>query len=332
MKPKQRVRTVGSVSHELLKKSREAALAAVQVFNNPAITFKSEIFVVMMVVSWTYLLHAHFRKQGIEYRYFKLAGTRKRFDKTSKGAFKYWELERCLNDKASPVDKAAANNLRFLIGLRHEIEHQMTNRLDEHLSARFQACCLNYNDLIKRLFGEEFGIDKHLSFSLQFSAINTDQWETLHDAEGLPPNIRAFINAFDSELTEAEFNDPRFAYRVLFVPKTANRKGQADKVIEFIKADSDLAKDVNKHYAVVKETEKAKYLPKQVVEKMQASGYPRFTMHSHTQLWKEQDAKHPSKGLGVLVVKTWYWYQPWLDIVESHCATNKHFYSQHGAC
>lgn len=327
MKPKQRIRTVGSVSSELLKKSREAALAAVQVFNNPAITFKSEIFVVMMVISWTYLLHAHFRKQGIEYRYFKVAGTRKRFDKTAKGAFKYWELERCLNDKASPVDKAAANNLRFLIGLRHEIEHQMTNRLDEHLSARFQACCLNYNDLIKRLFGDEFGIDKHLSFSLQFSAINTDQWEALHDAEGLPPNIRAFINAFDSELTEAEFNDPRFAYRVLFVPKTANRKGQADKVIEFIKADSDLAKDVNRHYAVVKETEKAKYLPKQVVEKMQASGYPRFTMHSHTLLWKELDAKHASKGLGVLVVKTWYWYQPWLEIVESHCAANAARYS-----
>jgi hypothetical protein len=322
MKPKQRIRTVGSVSNELLKKSREAALAAVQVFNNPAITFKSEIFVVMMVISWTYLLHAHFRKQGIEYRYFKQAGTRKRFDKTSKSAFKYWDLERCLNDKASPVDKAAANNLRFLVGLRHEIEHQMTNRLDEHLSARFQACCLNYNHLIKRLFGDDFGIDKHLSFSLQFSAINTDQWEVLHDAEGLPPNIRAFINAFDSALTEAEFNDPRFAYRVLFVPKTVNRKGQADKVIEFIKADSELAKDVNKHYAVVKETEKAKYLPKQVVEMMQASGYPRFTMHSHTQLWKRLDAKNPVKGLGVMVVNSWYWYQPWLDTVASHCKSN----------
>jgi hypothetical protein len=320
LSPKQRIRTVGSVSNELLKKSREAALAAVQVFNNPAITFKSEIFVVMMVISWTYLLHAHFRKQGIEYRYFKTAGTRKRFDKTSQGAHKYWELERCLNDAASPVDKATLNNLRFLIGLRHEIEHQMTNRLDEHLSARFQACCLNYNDLIKKLFGKEFGIDKHLSFSLQFSAINSDQVAALHNAAGLPPHIQAFINAFDAELTEAEFNDPRFAYRVLFVPKSVNRKGQADKVIEFIKADTDLAKDVNKHYAVVKETEKTKYLPKQVVAKMQTTGFPRFTMHSHTQLWKTMDAKHPSKGLGVLVVKTWYWYAPWLELVAAHCA------------
>lgn len=326
MKSKQRIRTVGSVSNELLKKSREAALAAVQVFNNPAITFKSEIFIVMMVISWTYLLHAHFRKHGIEYRYFKASGTRKRFDRTTKGAYKFWELERCLNDKDTPVDKATANNLRFLIGLRHEIEHQMTSRLDEHLSARFQACCLNYNDLIKRLFGGEYGIDKHLSFSLQFSAINTDQLDALHGAEGLPPNIRAFINAFDSELTDAEFNDPRFAYRVLFVPKTANRKGQADKVIEFIRSDSELAKDVNKHYAVVKETERAKYLPKQVVERMQSAGYTRFTMHSHTQLWKSLDAKISSKGLGVMVVKTWYWYEPWIEIVAAHCSEHAEDY------
>jgi hypothetical protein len=55
MKPKQRIRTVGSVSSELLKKSREAALAAVQVFNNPAITFKSEIFVVM--TAWLCACH-----------------------------------------------------------------------------------------------------------------------------------------------------------------------------------------------------------------------------------------------------------------------------------
>ena len=99
-------------------------------------------------------------------------------------------------------------------------EHQMTTRLDEHLSARFQACCLNYNDLIKKLFGAAQGIDKHLSFSLQFSSISREQVEALSEASGLPAHIRAFINAFDASLTDEEFNDPRFAYRVLFVPKT----------------------------------------------------------------------------------------------------------------
>lgn len=322
MKAKPRIRKIGSISNELLKKSREAALAAVQVFNNPAITFKSEIFVVLTVISWTYLLHAYFRKKDIEYRHCKQEGSRRRFDRTAKGAYKYWELEHCLNNKDSPVDKNAKNNLMFLIGLRHEIEHQMTTRLDEHLSARFQACCLNYNDLIKRLFGDEFGIDKHLSFSLQFSSISRDQVDTLVAASGLPAHIRAFIDAFDSQLSEAEFNDPRFAYRVLFVPKTANRKGQADQVIEFIKADSELAKDVNRHYAVIKETEKSKYLPKQVVQMMNDEGFKRFTMHRHTQLWKAQDARDPAKGLGTMVVQTWYWYGSWIEQVRAHCVKN----------
>ena len=39
------------------------------------------------------------------------------------GAYKYWELERCLNEECCPLDSAPKSNLRFLIGLCHEIEH-----------------------------------------------------------------------------------------------------------------------------------------------------------------------------------------------------------------
>lgn len=327
MPQKKRIRSIGSVSNELLKKSREAALASVQVFNNPAITFKSEIYIVLMVIAWTYLLHAYFRKKGIEYRYFKMAGNRKKFDRTTKGAYKYWELERCLNCKDSPVDKDAANNLLFLIGLRHEIEHQMTNRLDECFSARFQACCLNYNEQIKTLFGDEHGIDKHLSFSLQFSSISRDQVDQLATQKDLPPNILGYVTAFDSALSEEEYNHPRFAYRVLFIPKTANRKGQADQVIEFVKSDSELAKGVNAQYTIFKETEKKKFLPSEVVSILQLEGFKKFNMHAHTSLWKSKKAKTASQGLGVQIAKTWYWYEPWLDLVRAYCAENIQKYS-----
>ena len=143
--PGKRQRKIGSVKSELVKKSREAALSAVQIFNNPNISFKSEAYIVLMTIAWTYLLHAYYRKKKVEYRYYKQLGQRKKFDKTAKGAYKHWELERCLNTSENPIDKDSANNLRFLIGLRHEIEHQMTSRIDDLLSARFQACCLNYN-------------------------------------------------------------------------------------------------------------------------------------------------------------------------------------------
>ncbi|PQJ29542.1 DUF3644 domain-containing protein [Rubritalea profundi] len=323
-----RNRRIGSVKNELLHKSREGALAAVQIFNNPNITFKAESYVVLMNIAWTYMLHAHYRGQGIEYRYFSMAGSRRRFDKTKHGAHKYWELERCLNEDQCPIDKNAANNLRFLIGLRHEIEHQMTSRIDDLLSARFQACCLNYNEYIKKLFGDSHGIEKHLSFSLQFSTISMDQKDMLAEHPELPANIQSYIKDFDERLTDAEFSNPQYAYRILFVPKTANSKGQADRVIEFVKSDSPLADSINKEYAVIKETERTKYLPKQIVELIKQDGYSAFKMHHHTQLWQAHDAKNSSKGYGTMVAgKYWHWYSKWLDIVRKHCAENIGLYS-----
>lgn len=319
---KKRIRRASSVASELLTKSREAALAAVQIFNSPLITFRSEIFIVLMNIAWTYLFHAYYRKQGTEYRYFEQKGNRRVFGKTSSGAHKHWELERCINDANSPIDKDATNNLRFLIGIRHEIEHQMTSRLDGALSAKFQACCLNYNEYVKKLFGVQHGIDKHLAFSLQFSSISKDQLAALPSVDKMPAHLAAYIQDFEGALSEEEFNSPKFAYRVLFVAKTANRKGQADQVIEFVKADSPLAQDVNKAYAVIKETERPKYLPGGIVKKMKGEGFKRFTMTSHTDLWKGMDAKNPAKGLGVQVESSWYWYEPWIDQVRQHCHDN----------
>ena len=322
MAKKLRVRRTFSVSGELLAKSREAALAAVQIFNSPLITFKSEIFIVLMNIAWTYLLHAHYRKYNIEYRYYKQRAKRRVFSKTKSGAHKHWELERCLNDQQSPIDKDTVNNLRFLIGIRHEVEHQMTSRLDSSLSAKFQACCLNYNVYVKKLFGEQHGIDKHLAFSLQFSSISRGQAGELPPPTEMPAHIKAFVEGFEGNLSDEEFNDPRFAYRVLFVAKTANRKGQADQVIEFVKADSPLTQDVNKAYTVIKETERPKHLPKGIVEMMKKEGYVRFTMQSHTDLWRQMDAKNQAKGFGVAVQKAWYWYDSWVEQVRKHCREN----------
>jgi len=322
-----RVRRAGSVKFELIKKSREAALCGVQIFNNPNVTFKAEAYVVLMIVSWTYLLHAYYRSKRIDYRYFTQTGRRKKYDTTAKGAHKYWELERCLNDRQSPIDKNTVNNLKILIGLRHEIEHQMTTRIDDLLSARFQACCLNYNRYVKKLFGDGHGIDKHLSFSLQFSTIDMEQKDMLADHPELPANIQSYIQDFDESLTEKEYASEHYAYRILFVPKTANRKGQADRVIEFVKADSPLADKANVEYAVIKETEKKKYTAGQVVQLLQKEGFKKFKMHQHTELWKRLDAKNPAKGFGVNVAdKFWHWYDSWIHLLKQHCNDNRSEY------
>jgi len=272
-----------------------------------------------MNIAWTYLLHAYYRTKKIDYRYFTQGVKRKSFDRTRSGAFKHWELERCLNEVQCPLERDVAQNLRFLIGLRHEIEHQMTTRIDDLLSARFQACCINYHNVVASLFGEKYGIAKHLSVSLQFASLTQDQVDTLEQQPGLPGHIRQYIEGFDGALTPEEYSSAKFAYRVIFVPKTANHPNQADQVITFVKADSEIAKTANAAYAVIRETERPKWLPSQIVSKMKAEGFPWFGMKQHTDLWKSCDAKNSSKAYGVQIAKTWYWYDAWLVEVRKHC-------------
>ncbi len=319
-----RPKRVGSIKNELIKKSREAALAAVQIFNNPNINFKSESYIVLMIIAWTYLLHAYYKDKKVEYRYCEYKGKKRVFDKTQYKAYKYWELGQCLKYAQSPIDKDTTNNLVFLIGLRNEIEHQMTTKIDNLLSPQFQACCLNYNEYIKTLFGNEQGIDKHLSFSLQFSSISPEQKTLLEKYPELPANIQGYIEDFESSLSEDEFSNLHFSYRVLFVQKTANTKGQADQVIEFIKNDSPLAESINKNYAYIKEIEKKKYLPKQVVDLMINEGFKDFTVNKHISLWKSFDGKNPSKHYGVMVAgKIWHWYDNWVEVVRNSCQKDK---------
>jgi len=301
-----RKRSVKSVKDELIKKSREAMLAAVQVYNNPQITFKTEIFITCSMIAWTYLMHSYYRSQKIDYRYYDINNKRKKYHRTKNGAIKHWELERCINYNDCPLDSGTKNNLKFLIGIRHEIEHQMTNRIDEFLSAKLQACAINYDYYLQKLFGLKYSVSKELSLSIQFSAVTPEQVEQLLDNDILISNIKNFIASFENKLTDSDIYNSRYAYRLLFVPINANRKGQADKVIEFVKADSSLQEEIER--VLIKETEKNKYLPSDIISVMKKEGFNKFNMTRHTELWKILDAKNKNKYYGTKVSKTWYWY------------------------
>ncbi len=312
-----RKRLVKSVKEELIKKSREAIFAAVQVYNNPQITFKSETFITLSIIAWTYLMHAYYRGKGVEYRHFKVRGKRRRFERTHRGAYKYWELERCLNCDECPLDKGVKNNLKFLIGIRHEIEHQMTSQIDEFLSAKLQACAINYDFYITQFFGQKYAVAKELAISIQFAAITPTQHRELVSNVRLTQNVQNFISEFENALTDKELKSSRYAYRVLYTPISANRKGQADHVIEFVKPDSPMAGKIER--VLVKETERPKYRPSEIVKQLQEEGFIKFTIPVHTDLWKSNAAKNSSKGYGVQISKQWYWYENWLNLVRQHC-------------
>ena len=322
-----RKRTIGSMRSELVAKSREAALAAIRIFNDPQVQFKSETFIVLMMIAWTYLLHAYYRGKGVDYRYYKQGKARKTYDRTKHGAYKYWGLERCLNETTCPVDSGAANNLRFLIGLRHEIEHQMTRALDSYLSGRYQACALNYNHCLRSLFGSRLGIDRQLTYSIQFVELTEEQVSGPRPEATVPERLRAYIVEFDGALTHEEYNSPQYSYRLLFKRKMVNRPGQADRVIEFIDPSSELAKAIDKEYWVKKEVEKPKFRAKDVVNAVRSAGFNHFRVSpEHVRLWKAEDAKNMGKGYGVDVQGVWYWYQNWIDRCLELCKASPEKY------
>ena len=297
-------------------------LSAIGIYNNPSIKFKSETFIVLAIIAWTYLLHAYYRAQGVDYHFYSMRGTRKRYDRTKYGAKKSWELERCLDDSNCPVDEITKSNLQFLIGLRHEIEHQMTTKIDDAVSAKFQACCLNYEATIRSLFGESFSISKNLSMSIQLSAIAEPQVEALRDLKDMPKNIASYLDDYDRKLPIDIYNSPQYSYRVLFVQKTANRLGQADKVMTFVKPDSPEAEGINTEYVMIKERERKKYLPKTIIEMLKAKGYHKLNHYQFTQCWKKHNAKKDNTYGALIGGKEWYWYENFIPIVEEFCKEN----------
>jgi len=306
---------------ELLIKAREAMIAAVHTFNSAGLHFRAELFIVTSIIAWTYLLHAYYRREAVDHRYYRNVDGVRQIEMTTGGAEKFWELGTCLRDNHCPLDKGTRQNLEFLLDLRHEIEHRSTTRIDDAISAKLQACCINFNDTIKSLFGRQFGLERRLPLALQFVTFSSDQRALLKKATTLPRNIETIMNAFHGRLTPEEQGDPHFAYRVLFVQKTANRTSSADEAVEFIKPGSEEAAQINR--VLLKEMEKPKYRPTQIVTLMKDEGYDRFTMRWHSELWKSLTAKDPAKAYGVqLSDGQWYWYETWLNRVREHCKEN----------
>lgn len=293
---------------ELLIKAREAMIAAVHTFNSAGLYFRAELFIVTAVIAWTYLLHAYFKREGVDYRYKKNGVVQK----TPQGAEKYWELGHCISTGASPLDPPVVNNLRFLLEIRHEIEHRSTNRIDDALSAKLQACCINFNEALKTLFGREYALEKRLPIALQFVTFDASQRANLL-GEDLPPHIATAMDNFHNALTQEEQADPRFRFRVAFVPKVTGKASKADHAIEFVKPGSPEAEAVEK--VLLKDMERPKYLPSQIVARAKAAGHPGFGIFDHTILARQLDARVPGKGYGVSVANTWYWYDSWLEKV-----------------
>lgn len=216
------------VVQECLQKARDSALMAVEVYNKPAVSFKSGTYITLMVIAWTALFHAVFFKRKIKPYRKKANGRFERDD----GEPKRWELKECLqqyyrSDTGNPVRK----NLEFFIPLRNKIEHRSLPELDSNIFGECQAMLLNFDERIEQEFGARWCIRQCLSFALQLYPTS----ENLAQAVARNKTARAaadFIHKYRSALDPSVYASGKYAFKA-FLIQVANHPSQDALDIQF---------------------------------------------------------------------------------------------------
>jgi hypothetical protein len=295
---------------QLVQKATEAIKTAVGIFNNPQVRWKAEIYIVNTVIAWTYLLHAYYMTKGVDYQY-KKDGV---VQLTDDGRPKHWELSRCLSVGECPLPSAVKLNLQYLIAVRNEIEHRMSDNIDRYVEPKLQACALNFETALVTWFGHQCSIAEDLAFAIQFAEISLSSNTAIVGTKQLPDVITTVNKLIEDGMSDADYNDPRYSYRVYVAPRTVNNRGKADQAVVFAPTGSDIE-------MAIREVERPKYTASQIVEKMRKEDHASFTMYGKggfVPFWKSLDAKKAGKGYGVEIAGSWYWYEKMVVEVRAY--------------
>jgi hypothetical protein len=238
----------------ILESAVDSALLAVEVFNKPRTTFRTQAYVTLMVIAWTRLLHAHFHQTIGEKYYYKKGNKYELVD----GERKAWELKVCIRKYANLGDAEIAN-LELFIKLRNKIEHRNIEKreLDILLFGECQALLSNFESHLVKLFGTEYSINENLTYSLQFSTRRTQEQDraTKRALSADVADIKKFVETYRSSLPQAVFDSQEYSVKLIQVPKISNTQ-RNDVAIEFVNWNA-LSQEDKKSYekldALVKE-------------------------------------------------------------------------------
>lgn len=226
-----------------LDSSVDSALLAVEVYNKPRTTFRTQAYISLMIIAWTRLLHAYLNLTIGDKYYYKKKGSN-RYEMVD-GERKAWELKTCIS-KYGKLSEAEKANLELFIKLRNKIEHRNINKneVDTLLFGECQSLLFNYEKHIIDHFGEEYALSENLVYSLQFSALRKKE-QVVANKRALSADyaeIKRFVDNFRSSLTDSVFNSQEYSIKLIQIPKIANTN-RSDLAIEFVRWDSLSAAD-----------------------------------------------------------------------------------------
>lgn len=292
-----------SEDYQLVAACREAALAAIRVYNDPTAGFRTETFTVLMIIAWNGLCQAMLHRRDIDYFEYDDNGDQVLIDGRPKARDPAWLVGRALEGG----DKAAMRaNIDFFLGLRNLISHRYLPAVDTAVVSEAQALLLNLEKMLVEQFGTNARLGNRLAVPLQLSEFHeTTAMKSIKDLQArLPPDVVDFLDRHRKDLPEDIVRSSEYALQIFFVPVAANRERAAEAVVRFVKpgALTQELEEMLQQIAVVtkpKQVSVASHdlmLPSEVVRKVAAQLPQRFTMDTHTRCWKYFKVRPPTNA------------------------------------
>lgn len=272
-------------TEELVNKSRESALLAVQVYNNPLLGFRTPSFVVHMIIAFTSLFHAIFEEDGIDYSY-------KRQEETKPERF--WDISECIRrywkDENGPVRK----NLELFVTLRDMVEHRYAPVFDCSIAGECQALLFNYEKLLVEEFSPYYSLGVQVAVPLQLSkASSPAKMTALRELQKSDYRfLSEVVRAHQAALSDDIIGSMDYSFSVYLIPKPANKASASDVSMEFVRLDErskPIVEELQRAITLVRTIPVANHgllRAIDVVRIIQETTEPRFRMHEHTSAWK----------------------------------------------
>jgi hypothetical protein len=304
--------------HERLIRAREAMVLAVQIFNNPSLNFKTEVFSVSANIAWTYLMHEYYERRGVN---------------ILQADGRALLLSQIIRRTDCPLSQGIKDNLDSLKEIRDAVEHTLFRKSDLKFMSVFQACCLNFDKTLVELFGEKTTLRHELSFALQFAQMDVEQLATLSKFD-VPKTIHALEKKFEEALGEERSLSTEYRFRVVY---TLENSTKSKAHIKFIHPDDEDADEIRN--VLIKNELADKLYPfkasRACAEINKKSGL-KFTSHNHTQAWKKFDVRprsnanerqNTNKDFCVYheVHGDYTYSQKWIDFVSKYICDDKNF-------
>lgn len=208
--------------YRLLAKSRESALAAVRVYNDPMSGYRSETFIVLMIIAWNSLFQAILERSQTDYYERDQDDSQVLIDDRPKVLDTVKLIDMVL---AGREYRAVRKNLEFFLKLRNMIAHRYLPALDIKIAGEAQAMLLNYEELLVLKFGDEAAIGDRLTVPLQLSEFRHDSTmlTSLRKVQAqLPTDVTSYLANHRIGLEDEILKDRRYCFNIFLVPITAN--------------------------------------------------------------------------------------------------------------